>query len=129
MRGNVADIAVGIVIGGAFGKIITSFVNDVVMPPIGLMVGNVNFSQLFVNLGDGAYSTLAEAQEAGAATINYGVFLQTIFDFLIVALAIFMVVKQMNKMKKQEEAVPPPAPPAPTKDQDLLTEIRDLLRK
>ncbi|MDA0207426.1 MAG: large-conductance mechanosensitive channel protein MscL [Acidobacteria bacterium] len=129
MRGNVVDMAVGIVIGGAFGKIITSFVNDVVMPPIGLLVGNVNFSQLFVNLGDGAYSTLAEAQEAGAATINYGVFLQTVFDFLIVAFAIFMVVKQMNRMKKQEEAAPPPAPPKPSKDQELLTEIRDLLKK
>ena len=128
MRGNVVDMAVGIIIGGAFGKIVTSFVNDVIMPPIGLMVGNVDFSQLFINLGDGAYATLAEAQEAGAATINYGGFLQTIFDFLIVAFAIFMVVKQMNKLKKKEEAAPA-APPKPTKDQELLTEIRDLLKK
>ncbi len=128
MRGNVVDMAVGIIIGAAFGKIVTSFVNDVIMPPIGLMVGNVDFSQLFINLGDGAYATLAEAQEAGAATINYGVFLQTILDFLIVAFAIFMVVKQMNRLKKKEEAAPA-APPKPTKDQELLTEIRDLLRK
>src|SRR5690606_5981121 len=84
-----------------FGKIVTSLVNDVIMPPIGLLVGNVDFSQLFVNLGDVPYATLAEAQEAGAATINYGVFLQTIFDFLIVAFAIFMVVKQMNRLKKK----------------------------
>lgn len=128
MRGNVVDMAVGIIIGGAFGKIITSLVNDVIMPPIGMLVGNVDFSQLFVNLGDTAYATLAEAQEAGAATINYGVFLQTVFDFLIVAFAIFMVVKQMNRLKKKEVEAPA-APPKPTKDQELLTEIRDLLRK
>ena len=128
MRGNVIDMAVGIIIGAAFGKIVTSLVNDVIMPPIGMLVGNVDFSQLFINLGDTAYATLAEAQEAGAATINYGIFLQTIFDILIVAFAIFMVVKQMNRLKKQEEAAPP-APPKPTKDQELLTEIRDLLRK
>lgn len=128
MRGNVVDMAVGIIIGGAFGKIVTSFVNDVIMPPIGLMVGNADFSQLFVNLGDGAYATLAEAQEAGAATINYGAFLQTIFDFLIVAFAIFLVIKQMNRLKKKEVEAPA-APPKPTKEQELLTEIRDLLRK
>lgn len=128
MRGNVVDMAVGIVIGAAFGKIVTSFVNDVIMPPIGLMVGNVDFSELFVNLSDVTYPTLAAAQEAGAATINYGLFLQTVFDFLIVAFAIFMVVKQMNRLKKKEEEAPP-APPKPTKDQELLTEIRDLLRK
>ena len=129
MRGNVVDMAVGIIIGAAFGKIVTSLVNDIIMPPIGLLVGNVDFSQLFVNLSDGAYRTLAEAQEAGAATINYGIFLQAVFDFIIVAFAIFMVVKQMNRLKKQEQAAPPPAPPKPTKDQELLTEIRDLLKK
>jgi large conductance mechanosensitive channel len=128
MRGNVVDMAVGIVIGGAFGKAVTSFVNDVIMPPIGLLIGNVDFSQLFINLGDGAYRTLAEAQEAGAATINYGAFLQTIFDFLIVAFAIFLVIKQMNRLKKKEVEAPA-APPKPTKDQELLTEIRDLLKK
>jgi large conductance mechanosensitive channel len=98
------------------------------MPPIGLLVGNVDFSQLFNNLGGGAYATLAEAQAAGAATINYGIFLQAIFDFLIVAFAIFLVVKQMNRLKKKEEAAPA-APPKPTRDQELLAEIRDLLRK
>jgi large conductance mechanosensitive channel len=128
MRGNVVDMAVGIIIGGAFGKIVTSLVNDVIMPPIGMLVGNVDFSQLFINLGGTAYATLAEAQEAGAATINYGVFLQTIFDFLIVAFAIFMVIKQMNRLKKKEVEAPA-APPKPTKDQELLTEIRDLLKK
>ena len=128
MRGNVVDMAVGIVIGGAFGKIISSLVKDVLMPPIGMLVGDIDFSQLFINLGDNTYATLAEAQEAGAATINYGIFLQSIFDFIIVAFAIFMVVKQMNKLKKKElEAAA--APPKPTKDQELLTEIRDLLRK
>lgn len=128
MRGNVVDMAVGIVIGGAFGKIISSLVKDVLMPPIGMLVGDIDFSQLFINLGDNTYATLAEAQEAGAATINYGIFLQSIFDFIIVAFAIFMVVKQMNKLKKKEvEAAA--TPPKPTKDQELLTEIRDLLRK
>jgi large conductance mechanosensitive channel len=127
VRGNVVDMAVGIIIGAAFGRIVTSFVNDVIMPPIGLMVGNVDFSQLFINLGDGAYATLAEAQEAGAATLNYGIFLQTLFDFLIVAFVIFLVVQQMNKLKRKDEAAP--APLKPTKDQELLTEIRDLLRK
>jgi large conductance mechanosensitive channel len=127
MRGNVVDMAVGIIIGAAFGRIVTSFVNDVIMPPIGLLVGNVDFSQLFINLGDGAYATLAEAQEAGAATLNYGIFLQTLFDFLIVAFVIFLVVQQMNKLKRKDEAAP--APLKPTKDQELLTEIRDLLRK
>jgi large conductance mechanosensitive channel len=128
MRGNVVDMAVGIIIGAAFGKIVTSLVNDIIMPPIGLLVGNVDFSQLFINLGGGAYATLAEAQAAGAATINYGIFLQAIFDFLIVAFAIFLVVKQMNRLKKKEEAAPA-APPKPTRDQELLAEIRDLLRK
>ncbi len=128
MRGNVVDMAVGIIIGAAFGKIVTSLVNDIIMPPIGLLVGNVDFSQLFVNLGGGAYATLAEAQEAGAATLNYGIFLQAIFDFLIVAFAIFLLVKQMNRLKKKEELAPA-APPKPTKDQELLAEIRDLLRK
>lgn len=128
MRGNVVDMAVGIVIGGAFGKIVSSLVKDVLMPPIGMLVGDIDFSQLFINLSDSAYATLAEAQEAGAATINYGIFLQSIFDFLIVAFAIFMVVKQMNKLKKKEEEAPA-EPPKPSKDQELLTEIRDLLRK
>jgi large conductance mechanosensitive channel len=107
MRGNVVDMAVGIVIGVAFGKIISSFVSDVLMPPIGKLMGGVDFSNLFINLGDGAYATLAAAQEAGAATINYGVFINTVLDFIIIAFAIFLVVKVMNKMKTEE---PPKAP-------------------
>ena len=107
MRGNVVDMAVGIVIGAAFGKIVSSFVKDVLMPPIGKMMGGVDFSNLFINLGEGSYATLAAAQEAGAATLNYGVFINTVLDFLIVAFAIFMVIKAMNKMKAEE---PPKAP-------------------
>ncbi len=113
MRGNVIDMAVGIVIGGAFGKIVSSFVGDVLMPPIGKLMGNVDFANLFYVLGDGTYDSLAAAKEAGAATINYGVFINTVLDFVIVAFAIFMVIRQMNKLKKQEEA--PPAEPT-TKD-------------
>ena len=128
LRGNVVDMAVGIIIGAAFSTIVQSLVNDVIMPPIGLLVGGVDFSELFITLGGGDYATLAEAQEAGAATINYGIFLQTVFDFLIVAFAVFLVIKQINRLKKKEEAAPAP-PPKPTKDQELLTEIRDLLRK
>lgn len=106
MRGNVVDMAVGIVIGGAFGKIVSSFVKDVLMPPIGMLMGNVDFSSLFVNLGSTAYETLTAAQEAGAPTINYGMFINTIIDFIIIAFAIFMVVKAMNSSKKKEEEAP-----------------------
>ncbi len=113
MRGNVLDMAVGIVIGAAFGKIVSSFVGDVLMPPIGKLMGNVDFSNLFYVLGDGQFDSLAAAKEAGAATINYGVFINTVLDFIIVAFAIFMVIRWMNKLKKQEEA--PPAEPT-TKD-------------
>ena len=107
MRGNVVDMAVGIVIGAAFGKIVSSFVKDVLMPPIGKLMGNVDFSNLFINLGDGSYETLAAAREAGAASINYGVFVNTVLDFVIVAFAIFMVIKAMNRLKTQELAEPP----------------------
>ena len=127
MRGNVVDMAVGIIIGGAFGKIISSFVADVIMPPIGMLMGNVDFSQLFINLSDASYETLAAAKEAGAPTINYGVFLNTVLDFLIIAFAIFLIVKAMNAAKKEEEAAPPP-PPEPSKEEVLLGEIRDALR-
>lgn len=120
MRGNVVDMAVGIVIGGAFGKIVSSFVADVLMPPIGIMLGNVDFSDLAV--------TLQGATDGGAAVmLRYGVFLQTVVDFVIIAFAIFLVVKAMNTMKKKEEAAPAP-PPAPSKEETLLTEIRDALR-
>lgn len=107
MRGNVVDMAVGIVIGAAFGKIVSSFVKDILMPPIGKLMGGVDFSNLYINLGEGAYETLAAAQEAGAATINYGVFINTVLDFTIVAFAIFMVIKAMNRLKTEE---PPKAP-------------------
>ena len=109
MRGNVVDMAVGIVIGAAFGKIVSSLVQDIIMPPIGLLMGNVDFGSLYVNLSGTAYESLAAAQEAAAPTINYGLFINTVLDFVIVAFAIFMVVRMMNKLQKQEEA-PPAAP-------------------
>ena len=109
MRGNVVDMAVGIIIGAAFGKIVSSLVKDIIMPPIGLLMGNVDFSGLYLNLSSTAYESLAAAQEAAAPTINYGVFINTVLDFVIVAFAIFMVVRMMNKLQKQAEA-PPAAP-------------------
>ncbi|MEM8817414.1 MAG: large-conductance mechanosensitive channel protein MscL [Pseudomonadota bacterium] len=128
MRGNVVDMAVGIIIGGAFGKIVSSLVNDVIMPPIGLAMGNVDFSQLYINLTEVDYPSLAAAQEAGAATINYGTFINTVLDFTIVAFAIFMVIRAMNKLKKKEEEKPA-EPPKPSAEFELLTEIRDALKK
>ncbi len=105
-RGSVVDLAVAVIMGGAFGKIVTSFVNDVIMPPIGLIMGNVNFNNLFISLS-GSYETLEEAKKAGAATINYGLFLQTVFDFLIVAFVMFLLIKQINRLRAGEEAPPP----------------------
>ena len=128
MRGNVVDMAIGIVIGAAFGKIVSSFVSDILMPPIGLLVGDVDFSDLFINLSGGDYATLEAAKEAGAVTVNYGAWGSTVIDFIIVAFAIFMVVKQMNRLKKKEEEKPA-APPEPSKEEVLLTEIRDLLKQ
>ena len=107
MRGNVVDMAVGIVIGGAFGKIVSSFVSDILMPPIGKMMGGVDFSQMYINLTDISYESLAAAKEAGAATINYGSFINVLIDFIIIAFAIFMVVRAMNSMKKDEPAAEP----------------------
>jgi large conductance mechanosensitive channel len=107
MRGNVLDLAIGIIIGAAFGKIVTSFVGDILMPPIGLILGKVDFASLFINLSDKSYATLAEAKAAGAATINYGLFISAIIDFLVIALVIFMVVRQANKLRKEA----PPAEP------------------
>ena len=131
VKGNVVDMAVGIIIGGAFGKIVSSFVNDVLMPPIGLLLGGVDFSNLFVTVSQGSvpgpYETLAAAQEAGAVTINYGVFANEVVSFTIVAFAVFMLVRSFNKLKKEEEAAPE-APPAPSAEETLLTEIRDLLK-
>ncbi|HPR64444.1 MAG TPA: large conductance mechanosensitive channel protein MscL [Thermoanaerobaculia bacterium] len=109
MRGNVMDMAIGIILGAAFGKIISSFVNDILMPPLGKLIGGVDFSNLFISLSGGEYATLDAAKEAGAATINYGIFINTVLDFLIVAFAIFLVVRQMNRLKRKEEA--PPAEP------------------
>jgi len=127
MRGNVVDMAVGIIIGAAFGKIVSSIVNDVVMPPIGMLMGGVDFSSLFIDLSGGDYASLALAEAAGAPLIKYGVFINTVLDFVIVAFAIFMVIKGMNKMKKKEEEAPA-EPPKPSAEVELLTEIRDSLR-
>jgi large conductance mechanosensitive channel len=126
MRGNVVDMAVGIIIGAAFGKIVTSFVNDVIMPPIGLLLGSVDFSNLFVNLG-GDYTTVVAAETAGAPIIKYGVFINTVLDFVIVAFAIFLVIKALNKLRRQQ-AAQPAAPPAPSTQEKLLMEIRDALK-
>ena len=109
MRGNVLDMGVGIIIGGAFSKIVTSFVNDVLMPPIGLLLGRVDFSNLFINLSTTHYPSVAAAKEAGAATINYGLFLNTVLDFAIVASVLFMLVRQVNRLVREPEK-PPPAP-------------------
>jgi large conductance mechanosensitive channel len=133
MRGNVIDMAVGIIIGAAFGAIVKSLVDDVLMPVVGLLIGNVDFSNLFVVLKAGAeaaapYATLEAAKAAGAVTLNYGVWLNTVITFLIVAFAIFVLIKQVNRFeKKQEEA--PSAPPEPSAEEKLLGEIRDLLKQ
>jgi large conductance mechanosensitive channel len=111
MRGNVMDLAVGVIIGAAFGKIVGSLVNDVLMPVIGLALGGLDFSNLFVTLGPGTFATIADAKKAGVATLNYGVFFNTIIEFLIVAFAIFMVIKQVNRLQR-----PAPAAPPATKD-------------
>jgi large conductance mechanosensitive channel len=125
MKGNVLDMAIGVIIGGAFGKIVSSLVSDVLMPPIGLLMGKVDFSSLFLNLSGTPQPSLIAAKAAGTPTINYGVFLQTVFDFLIVAFVIFLLVKQINRFKRAA----PPAPAAgPTNEEKLLMEIRDALR-
>jgi large conductance mechanosensitive channel len=108
-RGNVVDLAVGIIIGTAFTGIVNSLVNDVIMPPIGRLLGNINFSDLFINLSDGEYDSLAAAKDAGAATLNYGAFINTLINFLIIALVVFIIIKQINRLKR-EEKVEPPAP-------------------
>jgi large conductance mechanosensitive channel len=125
MRGNVVDLAVGVIIGAAFGKIVTSLTNDLILPVVGLAMGKIDFSNLFVNLGDGEFATLKAATDAGAPVLKYGVFANTILDFIILAFIIFMMVRAMNRMKAAE---PPAAPPGPTPDQKLLTEIRDALK-
>ena len=125
LKGNMVDMAVGIVIGAAFGTIVSSLVDDIFMPPIGLMLGGVDFSDLFIVLkGDGPYASVAAAKQAGAVTLNVGLFINACIKFLIVAFALFLVVKGMNNLKKKEEA----APSAPPKQEVLLAEIRDLLK-
>ena len=121
VKGNVVDMAVGIIIGVAFGKIVSSFVGDIIMPPLGIIIGGINFTDLAITLKDAA-------GEVPAVTLNYGSFVQALLDFTIVAFAIFMVVKAMNTIKKKEEAAPP-APPEPTREEQLLAEIRDLLKQ
>ncbi|WP_375057714.1 large-conductance mechanosensitive channel protein MscL [Zobellella sp. DQSA1] len=121
VKGNVVDMAVGIIIGAAFGKIVSSLVNDVVMPPIGMVIGGVDFSDLAIVLKEAV-------EDAPAVTLSYGSFIQTVLDFTIVAFAIFMVIKAINRLKRKEEAKPA-APPAPSKEEQLLTEIRDLLKQ
>ncbi len=120
MRGNVVDMAVGIIIGGAFGKIVSSFVADVIMPPIGILIGGVDFSNLAIVLKEAV-------GDVAAVTINYGAFIQTVLDFIIIAFAIFMAIKAMNSLKKEKEETPE-EPPAPSKEETLLTEIRDILQ-
>ena len=137
MRGNVVDLAVGVIIGAAFGKIVSSLVSDVIMPPIGKTMGGVDFKDLFINLdpvkltkAGGAVKSLVDAKDAGAAVIAYGQFINTVIDFTIVAFCIFMLIKGMNTLMKKPTPAPaaPPPPPEPTKEEKLLTEIRDILR-
>jgi len=133
VKGNVLDMAVGIILGAAFGTIVQSLVNDVLMPPIGLLLGGADFTDLFVLLQAGSpagpYASLAAAQEAGAVTVNLGLFVNAVISFLIVGFSVFMVVRSFNRLKRKEEAPEAPAaPPEPTAEEKLLAEIRDLLQ-
>lgn len=128
MRGNVVDLAVGFILGGAFSTIVKSLVDDILMPPLGLLLGGVDFTNLYFSLSGGDYPSLAAAQEAGAATINYGLFINNIIAFVILAFALFLIIKGMNKMQKKAEETPA-EPAAPPREQVLLEEIRDLLKK
>ena len=128
VKGNVMDMAVGVIIGGAFGKIVTSLVNDLLMPVISLSTGGIDFTNLFVNLTDDTkYATVAAAQEAGATIFAYGQFIQNVLDFIIIAFCIFLMLKGINKLNRQQEEPAPEAPAGPTQE-ELLTEIRDLLK-
>ncbi len=127
-RGNAIDLAVGVVIGAAFGKIVSSLVDGIIMPPISLLLGKVDFSQLFLSLDGNSYATLSAAQEAGAPTINYGSFITVVIQFIIVAWVIFLLVKAINSLKRKE-AEKPAAPPEPAAEEKLLVEIRDLLKQ
>jgi large conductance mechanosensitive channel len=128
MRGNVIDLAVGVVIGGAFGKIVDSLVKDVVMPPIGALLGGVDFKHLYLNLSGTTYETMEAAEKAGAPLIKYGAFINSMVDFTIIAFAIFVAVKAINSLKRKEAAAPAAPPPTP-EDIQLLREIRDVLKK
>ncbi len=125
VKGNMVDLAVAVIIGAAFGRIIESLVKDIIMPLVGLIMGGVDFRHLFITLSSGSYATLAEAEKAGAAVLRYGVFVQTLVDFLIVAWVIFLAIRMINRMKREQ----PAAPPAPPEEVTLLREIRDTLRK
>jgi len=128
MRGNVIDLAVGIIIGAAFTTIVNSLVNDLIMPPLGLLIGGVDFSNFFVTLKGGAYPTLDAAKAGGAVTVNYGLFINAVIRFVIVAFAIFILVKQINRLKTEAPAPEPGPPPEPPRQEVLLAEIRDLLK-
>jgi large conductance mechanosensitive channel len=125
VKGNVIDMAVGIIIGAAFGKIVSSLVADLIMPPLGMLTGKVDFTNWFLTLSGGTFPTLKAAKDAGAITINYGVFLNSVIDFIIIAFAIFLIVKQVNRLKRET----PPPPAAPSRQEVLLAEIRDLLAR
>ncbi len=130
IRGNVIDLAVGVIIGGAFGKIVSSLVEDVITPFLGLGIGKVDFASLYINLSGKEFKSIEEAKKAGASVIRYGLFLNNVLHFLIIAFAVFVMVKGMNaiRRKQSEEPVTPPAPPEPSNEEKLLTEIRDLLK-
>jgi large conductance mechanosensitive channel len=128
IKGNMVDLAVAVIIGGAFGKIIDSLVKDVIMPTIGLVLGGVDFKGLFITLGGGTFATLAEAEKAGAAVLKYGAFLQAVVDFLIIACVVFIAIKAINRMKREQPA-PAAEPPAPPEEVLLLREIRDAVKK
>ena len=127
MRGNVVDLAVGIILGAAFTTIVNSLVNDLIMPPIGLAIGGIDFSNLFVTLRGDSYPTVEAAKAAGAVTVNYGLFLNAVLRFVIVAFAVFLLVKQINRLRWQEAAEAAAPPPEPPRQELLLAEIRDLL--
>jgi large conductance mechanosensitive channel len=128
-RGNVIDLAVGVIVGAAFTAIVNSLVNDVILPPIGVILGGLDFSNYFITLSKGSYPTLAEAQKAGAATLNYGLFLNAVIKFLLVSWAVFILVKQVNRFRRSEDEKAQAAPPPPPPQEVLLAEIRDLLKQ
>jgi large conductance mechanosensitive channel len=128
MRGNVIDLAVGIILGAAFTTIVNSLVNDLIMPPLGLLIGGIDFSSFFVTLKGGSYPTLEAAKAAGAVTVNYGLFVNAVIRFVIVAFAIFILVKQVNRLRLNEPPAEPAPAPEPPRQEVLLTEIRDLLK-